>query len=67
MGSAPPPLTENYFATKNIAELGGTPSLRLPFMNPPSSLRFTLVYNPLLAMVFVAVYWIIGLFHAYFV
>ena len=28
---------------------------------------FTLVYNPLLALVFVTVYWIIGLFHAYFV
>ena len=41
--------------------------LRLAFMYPSCSLRFTLVYNPLLAMVFVAVYWMIGLFHAYFV
>ena len=29
--------------------------------------RFTVVYNPLLALVFVSVYWIIGLLHAYFV
>ena len=28
-------------------------------------LRFTLVYNPILALTFVAVYWTIGLFHAY--
>ena len=27
--------------------------------------RFTLVYNPILALAFVAVYWAIGLFHAY--
>ena len=27
--------------------------------------RFTLEYNPFLAMTFVAVYWTIGLFHAY--
>ena len=27
--------------------------------------RFTLVYNPILALTFVAVYWTIGLFHAY--
>ena len=33
----------------------------------PKFFRFTLVYNPLLALVFVTVYWIIGLFHAYFV
>jgi len=29
--------------------------------------RFTLVYNPMLALIFVAAYWIIGLFHAYIV
>ena len=28
-------------------------------------LRFTLVYNPLLGLSFVAVYWAIGLYHAY--
>ena len=39
-----------------------TPLWLLPF--PP---RFTLVYNPLLALVFVSVYWVIGLLHAYFV
>merc|ERR1711990_789236 len=27
--------------------------------------KFTLVYNPLLALTFVGVYWIIGLYHAY--
>ena len=36
----------------------------LPLAFPP---RFTLVYNPLLALIFVFVYWIIGLLHAYFV
>ena len=28
-------------------------------------LRFTLVYNPILALAFVTVYWSVGLFHAY--
>ena len=27
--------------------------------------RFTLVYNPILAIIFVATYWTIGLVHAY--
>lgn len=27
--------------------------------------RFTLIYNPLLALAFVGVYWTIGLYHAY--
>ena len=28
--------------------------------------RFTLFYNPLMALAFVATYWMIGLYHAYF-
>ena len=28
--------------------------------------RFTLFYNPILALSFVTSYWIIGLYHAYF-
>ena len=34
-------------------------------LNQNINLRFTLVYNPILAMGFVTVYWAIGLFHAY--
>ena len=43
------------------------PSYSTDFWPLPFPPRFTLVYNPLLALVFVSVYWIIGLLHAYFV
>ena len=40
--------------------------LHLIVLNSVTFLRFTLFYNPLMALSFVATYWIIGLYHAYF-
>merc|ERR1719167_1077631 len=53
-------LTDFYERAENASNMRDKMKRRLERCQ-----RFTLVYNPILALAFVAVYWIIGLFHAY--
>ena len=47
------------------SHLSTTPSKNAVIFIVKKSSRFTLIYNPILALTFVTVYWIVGLFRAY--
>ena len=57
--------TRSSIAFKDILRSSIAPQVVLLWL--PLNFRFTLVYNPILALSFVGVYWIIGLLHAYMV
>ena len=61
------PSLRGIMISKSVFPDNNDLSYLIPFWLLPFPPRFTLVYNPLLALVFVSVYWVIGLLHAYFV